>query len=149
MKSHLNQNGGEEKYYYVQCNDNLWYNVIVEVTNMNSMIEATKVLHHYNELAHTRLSNIKSKSEYEVNFFGEVKPYVDQFFNELDMWTDLVTKWLKETKPKYIHINQVDTLRENLQNVVLQSFYQETRDKRFKQMYQSNKYVLESILMND
>ncbi|AQX55302.1 YppE family protein [Priestia flexa] len=115
---------------------------------MNLMIEATKVLHHYNELALTRLSTIKSNSEYEVNFFGEVKPYVDQFFYELDMWTDLVTKWLKETKPKYIHINQVDTLRENLQNVVLQSFYQETRDKRFKQMYQSNKYVLESILMN-
>ncbi|MEK1830210.1 DUF1798 family protein [Priestia megaterium] len=64
--------------------------------------------------------------------FEEVKPYGDIFFKELDEWASLVTEWLKKERPKYIHVNQVETLKENLQNVVLQSFYPETREKRFK-----------------
>ncbi|MGG3192113.1 MULTISPECIES: YppE family protein [Priestia] len=110
--------------------------------------KSTEIMFQYNEVAVERLASIQQEENYEVKFFEEVKPYGDIFFKELDEWASLVTKWLKKERPKYIHVNQVETLKENLQNVVLQSFYPETREKRFKKMYHSNKYVLESILNN-
>ncbi|TYR79948.1 DUF1798 family protein [Priestia megaterium] len=116
---------------------------------MNQIIIATKKMYEYNQLAVERLDTIQKDEKYEVNFFEEVKPYVDCFFQELDQWEQIAADWIKQKKPKYIHRNQVETVKENLQNVVLQSFYKDTKEKRFKKMYHSNKYVLESILTSE
>ncbi|MBM7703315.1 YppE family protein [Metabacillus iocasae] len=117
------------------------------VTNL-TVIELTEKLFTYNEEALTRLINVH-ETEAEADFYNEVKPYVDAFFKELDRWEEATKKWIQQAKPQYIHVNQITSTTENLHNVVLQSFYKETREKRFKQMYQANKYVLESILAQE
>ncbi len=106
----------------------------------------TSYLHKENEKALRRLEQRLQEEGYEPDFFGEVKPYVDEFYPKKDEWQELCKQWIKEEKPKYIAPNQIDSTEENLNNVVLQSFYKDTKVKRFKQMYQANKYVLESIL---
>ncbi|WP_110112353.1 YppE family protein [Bacillus sp. CGMCC 1.16541] len=114
----------------------------------STVIELTEKLFVYNEKALSRLLHVH-QTEAEADFYMEVKPYVDAFFIELDEWEMVTKKWIQDEKPKYIHLNQITSTIENLHNVVLQSFYKDTREKRFKQMYQANKYVLESILANE
>ena len=41
---------------------------------------------------------------------------------------------------------QIDTAYENIELVTVQSFYQDTRIKKFKDMHQSIQYLLQSII---
>ena len=37
-----------------------------------------------------------------------MKPFVDMVDEELKKWKELAYKWIKEEKPKYIHVQQID-----------------------------------------
>ena len=37
-----------------------------------------------------------------------MKPFVDMVDEELKKWKELAYTWIKEEKPKYIHVQQID-----------------------------------------
>ncbi len=93
-----------------------------------------------------RLEDVKENESYEVDFHNEVKPFVDNTMKIADSWRDLANTWITMEFPKNLHPNQIDATHENIQHISIQGFYQDTKVKRFKNMYESIQYVLESIL---
>ncbi|HWO95161.1 MAG TPA: DUF1798 family protein [Bacillus sp. (in: firmicutes)] len=100
----------------------------------------------YNEDAFNRLQHETVENRSDTYFYNEVKPYVNVFDQDVRRWSELCEKWIEDTRPKYIHKQQIETAIDNLQQVVLQSFYVSSRNVRIKKMIHANKYTLESIL---
>ncbi|MFS0822996.1 YppE family protein [Bacillus sp. 1P02SD] len=94
-----------------------------------------------------RLEDIKESESYEVDFYKEVKPFVDDTMAIADNWRELAIFWINKEFPKNLHPNQIDATHENIQHITIQSFYQDTKVKRFKNMYESIQYVLDNILV--
>ncbi|MEH7236542.1 YppE family protein [Bacillus sp. JJ1562] len=93
-----------------------------------------------------RLEEVKNSESYVADFYKEVKPFVDDTMAIADSWRNLAIFWIKQEFPKNLHPNQIDATHENIQHISIQSFYQDTKVKRFKNMYESIQYVLENIL---
>ncbi|MBB4823734.1 anti-sigma factor RsiW [Sporosarcina luteola] len=82
----------------------------------------------------------------EPDFFNEVKPYADEQFALLDTWKEEMEKWIRQDGPRYIHMQQIQSLDEMMRQFIVQSFYQKTGKKRFIQSIQSARYTLKTIL---
>nr|WP_281350655.1 YppE family protein [Metabacillus lacus] len=82
----------------------------------------------------------------ENDFFSVVKPAVEEADSLIDEWKKKTAQWIKEAAPKYIHISQVEAAAENLEQLVLQSYYKDSKQKRFKNQKESIDYFLQSIL---
>ncbi|UAL45724.1 YppE family protein [Sutcliffiella horikoshii] len=85
-------------------------------------------------------------SKQEPDFFQTVKPYADGVFATVEQWESTVKNWILSDKPKYIHVQQIDSTVENINMVAVQCFYPDTREKRFKGMIQSIRYVLNDTI---
>ncbi|MCH1624703.1 YppE family protein [Fredinandcohnia quinoae] len=92
-----------------------------------------------------RMEDVKKNTDYEADFYNEVKPYVDEVMEIADRWMQLANDWIEKEKPKHLHPNQIDATHENIQLISIQGFYKDTKARRFKAMYESIMYVLESI----
>ena len=75
-----------------------------------------------------------------------MKPFVDMVDEELKKWKELAYKWIKEEKPKYIHVQQIDQVYDNLQTNVLQCFVNKGKGKRFFETHQAISYTLQNIV---
>ncbi|QOR65227.1 YppE family protein [Cytobacillus suaedae] len=114
--------------------------------NNKDLVALTNHLLEKAEESIQRLVSIKGREDYEPDFFGEVKPYADEVHVTLDQWRELTLTWIQKEKPKYLYKLQIDTAIENIELLIVQSFYKDTREKRAKEMYQSIVYTLKSIL---
>ncbi|MDR4888673.1 YppE family protein [Fredinandcohnia sp. QZ13] len=110
------------------------------------LLAKTKMLKDLCDQSLKRLEEIKQSESYEVDFYKEVKPFVDDTMAIADNWRELAVSWINKEFPKNLHPNQIDATHENIQHISIQSFYQDTKVKRFKNMYESVQYVLENIL---
>ncbi|KMJ59717.1 hypothetical protein AB685_02290 [Bacillus sp. LL01] len=80
------------------------------------------------------------------DFFHTVKPFADEVYVTVQQWENTVKEWILTEQPKYIHTQQIDSTVENINMVSVQCFYPDTREKRFKGMIQSIRYVLNDTL---
>lgn len=91
--------------------------------------------------------NERTKAEgYEVDFYGEVKPFADQLKNIAEEWKPLAAQWVVADRPKYVHANQIDDTFDNLNFIAVFAFQPDTREKRFTEMVKSIEYVLTTML---
>ncbi|WP_226666821.1 DUF1798 family protein [Metabacillus litoralis] len=94
-----------------------------------------------------RFELLKEKPEKtEDLFFREVKPAFDLASEKIKDWKPEADQWVKINKPKYIHSAQIDSTIDNIEQVVLQSFYKDINKQRFNNLHNSVEYVLKSIL---
>jgi lantibiotic modifying enzyme len=87
----------------------------------------------------------REKNE-DPDFFLTVKPFADEVYATVQQWEKTVKEWILTEKPKNIHTQQIDSTVENINMVSVQCFYPDTREKRFKGMLQSIRYVLNDTL---
>lgn len=111
----------------------------------SDIMEMTQKLLDYIEEIEKRFIHTQENKE-EPDFFNEVKPFADQVHNLLVEWEKETVEWLRIAAPKYIHSQQIVSTVENVNHVTVQCFYPDTREKRFKGMIQSIRYVLNDIL---
>ena len=110
------------------------------------LLSLTNKMLQYNEEAFKRLEESKAEEQSDTFFYKQVKPYVDVFDDQVHRWSAVCERWIEDAQPKYIHKQQIETAVDNLQQVVLQSFYVSSRNARIKKMIHANKYTLISIL---
>lgn len=110
------------------------------------LLAKTNILKDLCDQSLKRLEDVKTSESYEVDFYKEVKPFVDSTMKIADSWRDLAINWINNEFPKNLHPNQIDATHENIQHISIQGFYQDTKVKRFKNMYESVQYVLDNIL---
>jgi len=82
----------------------------------------------------------------EPDFFEEVKPYADTNHRLLDEWTEEIRTLIREERPKYIHLHQIESLNESMKQFIVQSFYAKTGKKRFVLSINSATYTLRTVL---
>ncbi|MCM3743052.1 YppE family protein [Sporosarcina luteola] len=82
----------------------------------------------------------------EPDFFTEVKPYADTNHRLLDEWTEEIKTLIREERPKYIHLPQIESLNESMKQFIVQSFYAKTGKKRFVLSINSATYTLRTVL---
>jgi hypothetical protein len=111
-----------------------------------NLLSLTAAMLEYNEEALKRLAEDKEEEQSDTYFYEKVKPYVDLFDEGVQSWSNLCREWVERAKPKYLHPQQIETAADNLQQVVVQSFYVSSRNVRVKKMIHSNKYTLQSIM---
>ncbi|MFG6148729.1 DUF1798 family protein [Halobacillus sp. B23F22_1] len=78
-------------------------------------------------------------------FFNKVKEETKPMF-------ELTQDWLKEAelfvknRGVSVHPNQVKSTHENIEMLILHSYYLDVDKKRFKELHQSSHYVLDMVL---
>lgn len=106
--------------------------------------QSAQVLHYLDRVEDTfHLTREKNEGP---DFFLTVKPFADEVHALVQQWEKTVKEWILTEKPKNIHIQQIDSTVENINMVTVQCFYPDTREKRFKGMIQSIRYVLNDTL---
>lgn len=105
----------------------------------------TEQLRDFNNRAYDQFVNQTKSPDYEVDFFGEVKPFADQVTNALEEWQPLVMDWLRVAKPSYVFVPQIVDAVDNLTIVSVTSFQKDTRRKRFLNTISAIDYTLEMI----
>ncbi|MCU5579770.1 YppE family protein [Bacillus toyonensis] len=106
-----------------------------------ALIQSSGKLMQYNNEA-----NVKKREIIEYDFYKDMKPFVDIVDEELKVWKELAYTWIKEEKPKYIHVQQIDQVYDNLQTNVLQCFVNKGKGKRFFETHQAISYTLQNIV---
>ncbi|MBE7103137.1 DUF1798 family protein [Bacillus cereus] len=106
-----------------------------------ALIQSSEKLMQYNDEA-----NVKKREIDEYDFYKDMKPFVDMVDEELEVWKELAYSWIKEESPKYIHVQQIDQVYDNLQTNALQCFVNRGKGKRFFETYQAISYTLQNIV---
>ncbi|MEZ7171587.1 YppE family protein [Sporosarcina sp. OR05] len=82
----------------------------------------------------------------EPDFFNEVKPYADTNHKLLDDWSDEMRQLIRTEKPKYVHLQQIESLNDSMKQFIVQSFYAKTGKKRFILSINSAMYTLKTVI---
>jgi len=94
-----------------------------------------------------RFESFQEKPEKtEAYFYDQVKPNFEMMKDKSNVWEQLALEWIKEKKPKYIHPSQIESAMENVEQVVLQSFYKDINKQRFNNLHHSVEYLLNNIM---
>ncbi|WP_349407532.1 YppE family protein [Pseudalkalibacillus sp. SCS-8] len=115
-------------------------------TERRRLKELTIELRNMTEKAYLQFTEHTSREDYEVDFYGEVKPFADRMQVLADEWKPLATDWALKEKPKYVYPIQLKDTYENMTIIAVQAFQKDTREKRFIAMTKSIDYILESIV---
>ncbi|MFC7320659.1 YppE family protein [Halobacillus campisalis] len=79
------------------------------------------------------------------NFFEKVKTETAPMFSLANEWLGEAEQFVKN-RGVSVHPNQVKSTHENIEMLVLHSYYLDVEKKRFKELHQSSHYVLDMIL---
>ncbi|MCK6257471.1 YppE family protein [Fictibacillus sp. KIGAM418] len=113
---------------------------------MDRLNQLTRELLDANREAFDQYIENTKKEGYEVDFYGEVKPFTDRIRAMAEEWKNLSLPWVAANQPKYIHVNQINDTFDNLQFIAVFAFQPDTKEKRFTEMVKSIDYVLSTML---
>ncbi|MBM7840207.1 hypothetical protein JOC54_003487 [Alkalihalobacillus xiaoxiensis] len=104
------------------------------------------------EAEHFYIDTVKNDPTYEVDFYGQVKPFADKVQPMAQEWFPLAKTYLVQNPIKNLHVAQLDQTVENLDVVAIKSFYPSSGMKRQRETFKSVEYVLAHLheeLKND
>jgi hypothetical protein len=109
------------------------------------IIPLTEKLLYYNGLF---MKNYQEGRETGIkyDFYEVVKPFANEVKDINDQWKRAMKKWLSETDYKHLHLKQVDTTAEHIEQLSIQSFFPETSKTRFLNANRTVEYFLLEIL---
>ncbi|WP_082234026.1 DUF1798 family protein [Halobacillus massiliensis] len=79
------------------------------------------------------------------DFFNRVKLETQSMFELTEKWRKAAEVYVKDRNVR-VHPNQVSSTHENVEMLILHSYYLDVEKKRFKELHQSSHYVLDMIL---
>ncbi len=81
----------------------------------------------------------------DKTFFLNMKEETSPMYELLKTWEDLTLKEVKSRTIK-VHPHQVHATAENIELLILHSFYKDLRKRRYMEYYNSSHYVCNQIL---
>jgi hypothetical protein len=80
------------------------------------------------------------------DFHKKIKPFANEVKEINDQWKRVMKKWLSETSHKHLHLKQIDTTSEHIDQLSIQSFFPETSKTRFLNANRTVEFFLLEIL---
>ncbi|WP_064091421.1 YppE family protein [Rossellomorea aquimaris] len=112
---------------------------------MKELIPVTNELLSYAEKMIIEYKNRRTTGE-KGEFYTEVKPFADKVKATNDKWKELSMEWIREDKPKHLHLPQVINTYDNIEMLSVHCFFPESSYNRFISHFQSVSYVLQTQL---
>lgn len=85
------------------------------------------------------------ESDLSYDFFETIKPAVEENDDLADRWAKGALELIKARRPKYVHKGQIETAKDNFQELILQSYVHHIHKKRFKDITESVLYTLHAV----
>lgn len=108
--------------------------------------EDTLLLKQYvNHLKERFVSNESPGTFSDHNFFNQMKKETEPIFQLLEQWENNAFFYIKEN-PGKIYPHQIQATKENIELIILHSYYIDIRKRIFMEYYQSAVYILDGLL---
>ncbi|APC48469.1 DUF1798 family protein [Virgibacillus halodenitrificans] len=108
--------------------------------------DITKTLkHHLIFLKHKYEMNEPPASMRDKAFFQQVKEETNPIYDLLEEWEALGLQTVKERKVN-VHPHQITSTKENMELVLLHSYYVDVRRKRYMELYNSITYIFDQLI---
>lgn len=86
----------------------------------------------------------EKSNEDDHQFFQQVKAETDVIFQTLNQWEESTLSYIKEVK-SVVHMKQVVATKENIELLIIHSYYKDMRKRRYMEYYNSSLYVLQQL----
>ncbi|MEH7085618.1 DUF1798 family protein [Neobacillus drentensis] len=80
------------------------------------------------------------------DFHEVIKPFANEVKDINDRWKLAMKKWLSDSNHKHLHLKQIDTTSEHIDQLSIQAFFPETSKTRFINANRTVEYFLLEIL---
>jgi Bacterial domain of unknown function (DUF1798) len=109
------------------------------------IVQLTKSLLEFNRSFHEYYQGAREK-EITYDFDGEIKPFVNEVKTALDNWNMEVRQWLKVNPQKHLHLKQVETTADHIEQMSIQAFFSKTSKSRFLNANRTVDFFLTELL---
>lgn len=111
-----------------------------------NLIEKTQKLNQYLESLRDRFETNEAPGDRKDRaFFDMVKKETTPIYDLLEIWEEDALATVKERKAS-VHPSQIQSTRENMELLLMHSFYLDVRRKRYIELYTSIRYVFDLLL---
>lgn len=97
------------------------------------------------ELRERYETNEPPQNRRDKQFFAMVKEETLPVYKLLDDWEDLASSAVKQRQVN-IHPHQINSAKENMELILLHSYYIDARRKRYMELFQSVKFIFDQII---
>lgn len=80
------------------------------------------------------------------DFDEVIKPFANEVKEINEQWKQAMRKWLSKSDFKHLHLKQIDTTAEHIEQLSIQAFFPETSKTRFINANRTVEYFLLEIL---
>ncbi|MEH7303485.1 DUF1798 family protein [Neobacillus drentensis] len=80
------------------------------------------------------------------DFHEVIKPFANEVKGINDQWKQAMKKWLSAADLKHLHLKQIDTTSDHIDQLSIQAFFPETSKTRFINSHRTVEYFLQEIL---
>ncbi|WP_026906527.1 DUF1798 family protein [Paucisalibacillus globulus] len=110
------------------------------------LIEYTNQLKEYLQQLKDRFEqNNPPEDRRDKEYFEMVKEKTSPIYELLSKWEELALKIIKESKIS-VHPNQIVSTRENMELLLMHSYYIDVRRRRYMELNQSVQYVFDQLI---
>lgn len=117
----------------------------MRVILIQDLLKKTEVLLEYCRTAMDIFEKTK-ETNIEGDFHQEVVPFTNKVKIELDIWYPAVKDWITSVRPPHLHVEQMESVKEQLETITVQAFFPLTSKTRFYNTVQSAEFVLKAVL---
>ena len=109
------------------------------------ILDLTEKLFSYNQFCLKMYLEVKEKG-LKKDFHEDIKPFADEVKKMNHAWKQLMQLWLKQNPHKHLHLKQITTTSEHIDQLSIQAFFPETSRSRFLNANRTVEYFLLEIL---
>nr|WP_257215532.1 YppE family protein [Bacillus pumilus] len=112
-----------------------------------TLLKHTQELKAWIEEAYEQYQKGKAEEEYPAyDFYKDIQPAVDTFDKQMEEWLTAAISFIHQAKPKYLHEEQLEAVKENGKEVVMQSYFGKQHAPRVKNLVESVLYTLNLLI---
>lgn len=109
------------------------------------IVHLTKKLLHYNQMFLEYYQEGREK-ELTYDFHEVIKPFANEVKIAVVEWSAAMNNWLKVQPQKHLHLKQVETTSEHIEQMSIQAFFPKTSKSRFLNSNRTVEFFLTEIL---
>lgn len=119
----------------------------MNILDNQTLLEHTQELRIWIEEAYEQYQKGKAEEEYPVyDFHTDIQPAVETFDQKMEEWLTAAISFIHLVKPRYLHQEQLEAVKENGKEVVLQSYFGKQHAPRVKNLVESVIYTLNLLI---
>ncbi|GAB3802524.1 DUF1798 family protein [Virgibacillus kimchii] len=112
---------------------------------MNAKEQTENLRRYVTRLKERYKTNAPPENRKDREFFQKVKEETAPIYQLLNEWEEKTLKLVKERKVN-VHPQQVTSTRENMELMLMHSYYIDVKQKRFMELHNSIVYIFDQLL---